>query len=128
MVETRNWHAWRDRSSDGQPCVRVHGECVLPGAGYGVELQRHGSEAGDAGATSGELVLDLVVRPPATDRGQPGRVAPADYVLEEATGRVTGVTIRQHGREVARLPVEAAPPAGVRAGATPPAGGGGPES
>ena len=117
MVETRSWRAWRDRSSDGQPCVRVHGECVLPGAGYGVELQRHGSEAGDAGATSGELVLDLVVRPPATDRGQPGRVAPADYVLEETTGQVTGVTVLERGREVARLAVEPGPPAEVRAGA-----------
>src|SRR3712207_7443935 len=57
-----NWHAWRDVSTDGQPCVRVHGECVLPGAGYGIELQRHGSEEGDASSTSGELVLDLVDR------------------------------------------------------------------
>jgi hypothetical protein len=118
MVETRNWHAWRDQSSNGQPCVRVHGECDLPGAGYGVELQRHGSEEGDARDTAGELVLDLIVRPPATARDQPGSIAPADYVLEETTGQATGVTILQSGREVARLAIETGPPPGVRAGAT----------
>jgi hypothetical protein len=116
MMETRNWHAWRDVSTDGQPCVRVHGECVVPGAGYGIELQRHGSEEGDASSTSGELVLDLVVRPPAADRGQPGTTVPAHYVLEETSGTITGVASLESGREIARLNVEEHAPKEVQLG------------
>ncbi len=114
QLHTRNWHAWHDQSTDGQPCVRVHGEVVVPSAGYGIELQRHGSERADAGSTGGELVLNLIVREPAADRGQPETVVPAHYVLEETTGPVTGVTILHQGREIARLNIETAPPQGVQ--------------
>jgi len=113
-VQTRNWRAWRDQSTDGQPCVRVHGECVVPGAGYGIELQRHGSERADAGSSGGELVLDLIVREPSADRGQPETVVPAHYVMEETTGPVTGVTITFRGRQIASLTIDNAPPEGVQ--------------
>jgi hypothetical protein len=113
-MQTRNWHAWRDQSTDGQPCVRVHGECVVPGAGYGIELQRHGSERADAGSSSGELVLDLIVREPSADRGQPETVVPAHYVMEETTGPVSGVTITFRGRQIAALGIEDSAPEGVQ--------------
>jgi hypothetical protein len=114
QLHTRNWHAWHDTSTDGQPCVRVHGEVVVPSAGYGIELQRHGSERADAGSTSGDLVLRLVVREPTASRPSPETVVPAHYVLEETTGQVTGVTILDQGREIARLSIEDSSPAGVQ--------------
>jgi len=108
-VQAHAWRAWRDTSTDGQPCVRVHGDLSLPDAGAAVELQRHGSAEGDAQHTAGELILDLVPRPAATDRDTGPRQASADYVLEETTGQVTSVKILQDGHEVAALTVEPGP-------------------
>ena len=105
-METRNWRAWRDTSTDGEPCVRVEGQCVTAGPGYGVELQRHGSEQGDAGGGSGELVLDLIVRPPRDDRGGETVEMMANYVFEERSGQVSSVLIRQGGRRIAQLEIE----------------------
>ncbi|HET7771901.1 MAG TPA: hypothetical protein VFN74_24215 [Chloroflexota bacterium] len=105
-METRNWRAWRDTSTDGEPCVRVEGLCVTAGPGYGVELQRHGAEQGDAGGGSGELVLDLIVRPPRDDRGGETVEMTANYVFEERAGQVSSVLIRQGGRRIAQLEIE----------------------
>jgi hypothetical protein len=123
-LETRNWRAWRDTSTDGESCVRVEGLCMTPGPGYGVELQRHGSEQGDAGGGAGELVLDLIVRRPREDKGGEPVEMMANYVFEERGGQVSSVLVRQGGRQIAQLEVEegraetsARPGVGVSAGA-----------
>ena len=104
-METRNWRAWRDTSTDGEPCVRVEGVCLTPTPGYGVELQRHGSEQGDADGGTGELVLDLIVRPPREDRGGEAVEMTANYVFEERAGQVSRVLVRQGGRRITQLDV-----------------------
>ena len=108
-METRNWRAWRDTSTDGEPCVRVEGLCITPSPGYGVELQRHGSEQGAADGGTGELVLDLIVRPPRDDRGGETVEMAANYVFEERAGEVTRILVRQGGRRIAELEVEDRP-------------------
>lgn len=112
-METQNWRAWRDTSTDGEACVRVDGQCLTPSPGYGIELQRHGSAQGAAGNANGasggtdELVLDLIVRPPRDERGGDTVVMAANYVFEEGAGEVRRVVVRQGGREIARMDVEA---------------------
>jgi len=125
-LETRNWRAWRDTSTDGEPCVRVEGECLTPAPGYGVELQRHGSEQGEAGGGTGELVLDLIVRPPRDDRGGEPVEMMANYVFEERAGQVSSVLVRQGGRRIAELQIEEnAAGSSARPGVGAGAGGGG---
>lgn len=81
--------------------------CMTPSPGYGIELQRHGSEQGDASGGADELVLHLIVRPPRDDRGGEAVEMAANYVFEEGAGEVRRVVVRQGGREIARLDVEA---------------------
>jgi hypothetical protein len=108
MPQTRNWSAWRDdEQPNGTSKIHVHGECVFPTAGYGAELQLHEPRGNDAQ----ELILDLIVRPPADEPAPAETVAPADYVMEERDATYHTVSVLQPDGARVTLSIQAEPPA-----------------
>ncbi len=86
------WAAVHDHLPPGPPTLRVHGKCTFPSAGYSVELRRHEPP----GADPRDLLLEKVVREPASPVAEAVTVVPVNYD-EETDVEYDTVTILPEG-------------------------------